>query len=74
MYRIRPNNTIIIDGYSIPFDLFAEACKVLVSKENNGAGITKTTNFIIFRGIGVVRKEHMIKASRSISFKHIRKS
>lgn len=74
MYSIRPNNTIIIGGYSIPFDLFAEACKVLVAREDEGSGVIETPSFIVFRGIGVVRKELVWKASRSISFKELRRS
>ena len=73
MYRILPNNTIKIEGHTIPFDLFAEACKVVVSREDEGTGCYKTPSFVIFRGIGVVRKESVLKASRMVSFKHIRK-
>lgn len=74
MYRINPNNTITVAGHNIPFDLFAEACKVLVAREDEGTGCYKTPTFMVFRGIGVVRREHLLKVSRAVSFKHIRKS
>lgn len=74
MYAIRPNNTIVIDRHVIPFDLFAEACQLLVSRKSVGTGVVETPSFVIFHGIGVVRKEYVRKASRSISFKHLRNS
>ena len=74
MYRINPNNTITIHNQIVPFDLFVEACKLLVSPKKEGAGCYETEMFIVFRGIGIVRKEYVAKASRIISFKHIRNS
>ena len=72
MHVILPNNTVKISGHSIPFDLFAEACVLLVSRSNVGCGVEETPSFVIFHGIGVIRKEQVRKASRSISFKYLR--
>lgn len=73
MYRINPNNTVTIRGHIIPFDLFSEACQLIVSPSWEGAGCYETPLFVVFKGIAVVRKEYVRKASQSISFKHIRK-
>jgi len=73
MYKINPNNTVTIYSHVVPFDLFAEACKMLVSQSSEGMGCYETPKFIVFRGVAVVRKEYVKKASQLISFKHIRK-
>jgi len=72
MYRINPNNTITINKQTVPFDLFVEACRLLVSKEREGCGCYETEMFIVFNGICIIRKEYVAKASRIISFKHLR--
>lgn len=74
MYRINPNNTVVINEQTIPYDLFVEACILLVSPEREGCGCYETELFIVFRGIAIVRKEYVVKASRLISFKHLRNS
>ena len=72
MYKVNPNDTITINSHTIPFDLFVEACKVLVSQSNEGCGCYETELFFVFTGIAVIRKEYVKKASQLISFKHLR--
>lgn len=83
MYRIYANNTIKINGHFIPFDLFAESCTLTIDNSDSlgerrlkydGCGCFVAGDFVVFRGIAVIRKEHIIRARKVTSFKHIRKS
>jgi len=73
MIKINPNNTVTIFEHTIPYDLFVEACKILVSKGSEGSGLYITEKFVVLRGIDVIRKGYVERASREISFRNSRK-